>query len=158
VVGDLVRERRVALGLTQADLALRAGLRQTYISQVENGEIAMPRGHNLDALGGALGIAREEFYRAAGYFDGLPDDPDDPDEPAPRVVVVQGPAGETAVPLERVVAYVEHFPDERHQARLERWRARHDAATYTRLCARVYIAWSSNYELLLDTLDAVNSR
>lgn len=163
VVGDLVRERRVALGLTQADLALKAGLRQTYISQVEKGEIAMPRDHNLDALGRALGIAREEFYRAAGYFDGLPDSAGDPDlenteDPLPRVVVIRGPNGEQEVPIARVVAYVESFPNERHQARLERWRSAHDAETYARLCARVFVAWSSNYELMLDALDVAELR
>lgn len=74
-VGELVRERRLLKGLTQSDLALQTGLRQAYISQVEKGEIAIPRDHNLDALGAALGLTRGDFYRAAGMLDGIEDAP-----------------------------------------------------------------------------------
>jgi len=79
MIGKLVRERREAKGWTQSELALAAGLRQTYISQVEQGSIAVPRDHNLDAIGKALGITRAEFYRAAGMFAGIEEAP----EPAP---------------------------------------------------------------------------
>jgi len=71
MVGQLVRVKRVAKGLTQSELALKTGLRQTYISQVENGEIAMPRDHNLDALGAALDLSRTDFYRAGGMLEGI---------------------------------------------------------------------------------------
>jgi len=70
-VGELVRERRLLKGLTQSDLALQTGLRQAYISQVEKGEIAVPRDHNLDALGAALDLSRTDFYRAAGMLEGM---------------------------------------------------------------------------------------
>src|SRR5690349_5333044 len=71
MVGDLVKRARESRGWTQTDLAREAGLRQTYISQVESGEIALPRDHNLDKLGAALGLTRGEFYQAAGVLDGL---------------------------------------------------------------------------------------
>ena len=71
MIGQLVKRRRLEKGLTQPELALAAGLRQTYISDVEGGKIAMPRDHNLDALGKALDITRAEFYEAAGMFEGL---------------------------------------------------------------------------------------
>ncbi len=38
LVGDRVRERRAAAGLTQAQLADRAGLHRTFIGSVERGE------------------------------------------------------------------------------------------------------------------------
>ena len=150
MVGVLVKRKRLERGLTQPELALRTGLRQTYISDVEQGKIAMPRDHNLDALGKALGISRGEFYQAAGMLEGLPEP--GPVSPA-GVVVIQGPQGPLEVPIERVVAYVEAMPNPRHQTRLEGWRQVHDRATYERLCARLYIAWSSNSELMLDALD-----
>ena len=75
MVGQLVRENRMARGLTQTELAQKTGLRQTYISQVEKGEIAVPRDHNLDALGSALDLTRQDFYRAAGMLDGIEDAP-----------------------------------------------------------------------------------
>lgn len=71
MIGALVRRARVAKGLTQGELALQTGLRQTYISQVEGGEIRLPRDHNLDALGKALGISRQEFYAESGMLDDL---------------------------------------------------------------------------------------
>lgn len=37
-VGDRVRERRVAAGLTQAQLAERCGLHRTFVGSVERGE------------------------------------------------------------------------------------------------------------------------
>lgn len=37
-IGAFLRERRIANGLTQAQLARRAGTSQAFVSQVENGE------------------------------------------------------------------------------------------------------------------------
>jgi transcriptional regulator with XRE-family HTH domain len=37
-VGDRVRERRLAAGLTQAALAARCGLHRTFVGSVERGE------------------------------------------------------------------------------------------------------------------------
>lgn len=38
--GRLIRERRVAHGLTQAQLALRAGTTQTALSRLERGQLS----------------------------------------------------------------------------------------------------------------------
>jgi transcriptional regulator with XRE-family HTH domain len=151
MIGQLLRERRESLGLSQTDVARRAGSSQRQVSRLENNEEAMPRRDTLERFGAVLGITLAEFYRAAGVMPSLV-------EEAPRVVVIRGPNGEQEVPIARVVAYVEGFPNERHQARLERWRATHDAETYARLCARVFVAWSSNYELMLDALDVAELR
>ena len=59
IEGGRVRERRLALGLTQADLAARSGLSQEAISRLENGRIRGLMQPTQDALAGALGITAE---------------------------------------------------------------------------------------------------
>jgi transcriptional regulator with XRE-family HTH domain len=57
--GARVREKRAALGLTQADLATRSGLSQEAISRLENGRIRGLMQPTQDALAGALGVSAE---------------------------------------------------------------------------------------------------
>jgi transcriptional regulator with XRE-family HTH domain len=52
--GALLRERRRAHGLSQSELAIRAGTRQATISRIENGH-EVPTVHRLDQLLTALG-------------------------------------------------------------------------------------------------------
>jgi transcriptional regulator with XRE-family HTH domain len=52
--GALVRERRRAHGLSQTELAIRAGTRQATISRIENGH-EVPTVDRLDRLLTALG-------------------------------------------------------------------------------------------------------
>ncbi len=54
-IGALIRSARQAKGLSQAALAQRAGLRQTWISQVENGKPTASLGLVLQTLN-ALGV------------------------------------------------------------------------------------------------------
>ena len=61
VVGETVRDLRLAAGLSQEELAYRAGLNRTYIGPIENGE----RSVGLDALvvlADALGVSVREFF------------------------------------------------------------------------------------------------
>jgi transcriptional regulator with XRE-family HTH domain len=57
--GARVKERRLALGLTQADLATRSGLSQEAISRLENGRIRGLMQPTQDALAEALGVSVE---------------------------------------------------------------------------------------------------
>lgn len=57
VEGSRIRERRLALGLTQSDLAARSGLSQEAISRLENGRIRGLMQPTQDALAGALGVS-----------------------------------------------------------------------------------------------------
>ena len=59
VDGARVKERRLALGLTQADLATRSGLSQEAISRLENGRIRGLMQPTQDALAEALGVSVE---------------------------------------------------------------------------------------------------
>ena len=67
--GGLLRARRVAAGLSQEDLARRAGLDVRTIRNLERGHARWPYPDTVRRLAGALdlrGTAREEFTAAAG--------------------------------------------------------------------------------------------
>jgi DNA-binding XRE family transcriptional regulator len=63
-LGRLVRARREALGLSQTDLAHRAGLTQGAVSRVEIGR-ARPHAHTIERLRAALGDVDEALLAAA---------------------------------------------------------------------------------------------
>jgi transcriptional regulator with XRE-family HTH domain len=58
--GRLVRKKRGIEGLSQDDLARKAGLSKARISDIETGKIANPQARTVDALCVALDISREE--------------------------------------------------------------------------------------------------
>ena len=58
LVGRRLREERQAKAWTQAEVALRAGLSQAYVSQIENGERKNPGILQISALEDALGLPR----------------------------------------------------------------------------------------------------
>jgi transcriptional regulator with XRE-family HTH domain len=146
MVGPLVKSRREARGLTQTELAERTGLRQTYISQVESGEIVMPRDHNLDKLGAVLGIARGEFYRVAGMLDGI--------EERPVNGLPTSPARDAdSVPIAQKVADVESRRGEHYQRRLQAARERMSRADYEAFCAALWGMWEGNSLMVFQLLD-----
>jgi transcriptional regulator with XRE-family HTH domain/tetratricopeptide (TPR) repeat protein len=55
--GDLIRNRRIAAGLTQEELAERAGLGVRTISDIERGRIGRPHRRSVELLCDALGLA-----------------------------------------------------------------------------------------------------
>lgn len=64
--GSMVRRRRRALGLTQAELAERAGLSDRAIRELERGAKHVPRKQTVQLLADALessGTERETFQR-----------------------------------------------------------------------------------------------
>ena len=54
--GSIVRSRRLALGISQEELAARAKVHRTYIGSVERGERNISL-HNIHALANALGTS-----------------------------------------------------------------------------------------------------
>jgi transcriptional regulator with XRE-family HTH domain len=60
--GDAVRGRREELGLTQEDLAERAGIHRTYLSDVERGgrNVSLV---NIERLAAALSLLTSELFR-----------------------------------------------------------------------------------------------
>lgn len=144
-VGELIRSRRLAKGWTQTDLARETGLRQTYISQVEKGEIAMPRDHNLDTLGVALDLKRGDFYRAAGMIE--------EQVAAPRQVTYHTRHGDFTIDEDEAIAYVESKPDPIFQRQLDRWRQEKAPRAYRQFLLGIYLAWTSNADLAASSLD-----
>ena len=55
--GALLRARRRAAGLTQAELAERAGVGERTVRDLENGRSARPQRTTVELLAGALGLA-----------------------------------------------------------------------------------------------------
>lgn len=53
-IGKRVRLRRKELGMTQVELASRAGITQSTLSSIENGDTSTPLGANLLRLAAAL--------------------------------------------------------------------------------------------------------
>lgn len=145
-VGELVRRAREARGWTQTDLAREAGLRQTYISQVEGGEIALPREHNLDKLGMALGLSRADFYGAAGMLEGMrTDDASSPPSPLLR--------DSDTVPVAQMVAHIEARPGAVFQQRLAANRARLSPAAYVQWCVDYYRMTEGNATMVFNLYD-----
>ncbi len=60
--GKKVREKRVALHLTQEELAERAGVHRTYIGMIERAEKNITLG-NIDKIAKALGVPLDELVK-----------------------------------------------------------------------------------------------
>jgi transcriptional regulator with XRE-family HTH domain len=69
-LGDLIRERRQELGLTQEELAERMGgsASQAEISRLERGSVSLPRRARLDALAAALEISTGVLLMQSGWL------------------------------------------------------------------------------------------
>lgn len=67
-IGQRLKQRREACGLTQQELAKRSGTTQATIARIESGETLSPRTSNLVALARALSTSSD-------YLSGEADDP-----------------------------------------------------------------------------------
>jgi len=66
-IGATVRSRREQAGLTQADLAGKAGVKQSYLSRLESGlRDSRPSAVVLGRIARALGITVDELLLEAG--------------------------------------------------------------------------------------------
>lgn len=145
-VGAFVRNRRKVLGLNQTEFGRRAGgLTQDYISKLESGIIETPQRGTMEALATALQVPLSSLYRAAGILEGVPE-VEPPAAPPPPI------EGDGPFDAAQIVAYVESKPDESFQADMAREKARRSPESYTRLCMRIYRAWTSNAELVMGEL------
>jgi len=77
-LGEVIRERRHAKGLSLERLADQIGMTHSSISRIETGKFEAPRPDKLGQLAAALDVPYEELFALAGYATpaGLP-------EPAP---------------------------------------------------------------------------
>lgn len=74
-LGDALRARREASGLSLRQAAERASLVPSTLSRLETGQIEGPRLEHLQALARTYGADVEDFYALAGYLmpEGLPE-------------------------------------------------------------------------------------
>jgi transcriptional regulator with XRE-family HTH domain len=68
-LGTVIRTRRMEMGWTQEDLAKRVdgGIRQSEISRLETGHVALPRHERLECIARALGLPVGELLELAGW-------------------------------------------------------------------------------------------
>jgi transcriptional regulator with XRE-family HTH domain len=62
-VGKRIKERREAAGLTQQQLAVKAGLSVSNLAQIEQGQKADPRISTVVALARALGVTVDDLLQ-----------------------------------------------------------------------------------------------
>ena len=56
-----IRERRERLGMSQADLAIKAGVKQSVLSDIENLKTLRPRIDTVAKIARALGITVDDL-------------------------------------------------------------------------------------------------
>ncbi len=100
-VGEVIRRHRGELGLTQEQLAERAGIAATSVVRLENGDVDRPRASTLTKIAEALGIKPTELLRFVS-------------DTRPPARVEAAPAGPFTAVYERDgdwwIGYVEELP------------------------------------------------
>jgi transcriptional regulator with XRE-family HTH domain len=68
-LGQVIRSRRIALGLTQEELAERIGdgVRQAEVSRLERGRVTLPRRQRLAHIADALNMPVGELLASSGW-------------------------------------------------------------------------------------------
>ena len=69
-VGEVIKERRLAKGMSKRALAEKAGISHSEVHRIENGERQNPSVPMLIALADALGIPQDDILMLAGYKTG----------------------------------------------------------------------------------------
>ena len=62
----MLRELRIKRGISQNELARRAGVKQSVISYIENGRTKHPRIDTLTAIAAVLGVSVDTLVKKAG--------------------------------------------------------------------------------------------
>ena len=69
LLGNAIKDQRTALGISQEELAARAGLHRTYVSEVERGE-RNPSIASIEKLAQALEVSFTSLFERAGQRSG----------------------------------------------------------------------------------------
>lgn len=67
-IGKLIKEKRIASGLSQRNLGKECGISDSEIMKIENGTRKTPNWENLCKIAKALGIHPLDILLAAGYI------------------------------------------------------------------------------------------
>lgn len=68
-LGEWIKSSRTAQGMSQRELADRAGLSRSYLCDIERGRGTKPSVESLDGIASALGVDRTELLRVAGILE-----------------------------------------------------------------------------------------
>jgi transcriptional regulator with XRE-family HTH domain len=91
-LGQFIRANRLALGLTQEQLAERVGdnVRQSHISQLEKDVVKFPRRERLEGIAAALDVTLGDLLISTGWLEiehaALIEQIKDDEEPDPNVL------------------------------------------------------------------------
>lgn len=66
-LGEVIKERRIAKGMSKRALAEKAGINHSEVHRIENGERQNPSVPMLIAIANALGIPQDYILMLAGY-------------------------------------------------------------------------------------------
>ena len=69
--GELLREKRLACGLTLRKFAEQLGVSPTYVSGVENGALPPPTVDRIEKISELLGVPVDELMEHAGRWDDM---------------------------------------------------------------------------------------
>jgi len=68
-LGRIIKQQRIAIGLTLRELSARSGVSSSHLGRVERGE-RFPSAHTLQRIAGPLGFEENELFTLAGYLSG----------------------------------------------------------------------------------------
>lgn len=68
-IGQFIKDRREAKEWSKRKLAIEANISHTEVHRIENGDRPNPSVAILTKLSDALGVAKEEMLKVAGYID-----------------------------------------------------------------------------------------
>jgi transcriptional regulator with XRE-family HTH domain len=105
-LGELLKERREACGLSMRGLARATAIHQATIVRLEAGSIAAPKADKLSRIAQALGISGADFFALAGYA--VP-----ADLPSLRPYLQAKYAGLLSEDLDKIDAYVSRLAKKR---------------------------------------------
>jgi transcriptional regulator with XRE-family HTH domain len=135
VVGEAIVRRREEMGLSQYELAKRAGVGQGHLSKIEAGEFRFPSPKTRQKVGAVLGWSEEDWFRAAGV---LPN------------VAQNGHAGGFDAYEGEFVGWLRSQP--RMRAELDEVRATRGEEVYRKYLAALWSAWESNFRATMAAL------
>ena len=105
-LGQLLKERREACGLSMRGLARATAIHQATIVRLEAGSIVTPRADKLSRIAQALGISGADYFALAGYA--VP-----ADLPSLRPYLQAKYAGLLSEDLDRIEVYVSRLAKKR---------------------------------------------
>jgi predicted transcriptional regulator len=94
--GDSIRERRIELGWTQAELATRTGIPQADISRIENGRLDA-RWSTIQRISAALATTEQPRKRSLANGGGLAEAPSARHSLASQVTSVVNRTGQAVI-------------------------------------------------------------